>query len=224
MRRAPVLMKRKRERASDLSTKERLLETAGEIFAERGLDRTTGREICGRASANTAAINYYFGGVEALYEAVLEEAQRRFITFEDICAAVGCKVDPKDKLRALIELAVKRLTAPASESWVFRLLAREIAAPSEQFARIRQREILPRAALVKSIVSELVDLPPEHPAVARACLSVIAPFAMLTVADRNIVRAAFPSLRLDEAASSILATHLHNYALAGLADLKKRSR
>ena len=206
-----------------LSTKERLLEIAGEIFAEQGFDRTTAKEICARASANAAAVNYYFGGIDGLYGAVLEEAQRRFITFDDIAAAVARKDRPRAKLRALIELAVSRLTAPVSESWVFRLLAREAAAPSAAFARIRQREILPRAVLVKSIVSQLIDLPPDHPAVARASLSIIAPFAMLSIADRKILRAAFPSLPLGEETKDVLAAHFYHYALAGLADVKRRT-
>src|SRR3984957_8274648 len=90
------------------STRERLLETAGEIFAEKGFDRATGKEICARAGANVAAINYYFGSIEGLYAAVLEEAQRRFITFDAIAAAVAEKSGAKAKLRALIVLGFPR--------------------------------------------------------------------------------------------------------------------
>ena len=37
------------------STRAQLLEAAGHVFAEQGFDRATGREICDRAGANTAA-------------------------------------------------------------------------------------------------------------------------------------------------------------------------
>ena len=40
--------------------RERLLEAAGEIFAEHGFRNTTVREICKRADINLAAVNYYF--------------------------------------------------------------------------------------------------------------------------------------------------------------------
>jgi TetR/AcrR family transcriptional regulator, regulator of cefoperazone and chloramphenicol sensitivity len=205
-------------------TRDRLLETAGTIFAEKGFDRTTGKEICAKAGANVASINYYFGSIEGLYAAVLDEAQRRFITFEAISTAAAASADPKAKLRAIINLAARRLTAPVSTSWVFRVLAREIAAPSSYYAEYKEREILPRALLMKTIVASLVDLPPEHPAVARASLSIIAPFVMLSIADRNILRSAFPSLSLGEDGARDLADHLYHYAVAGLAAVRKAAR
>ena len=205
------------------STRERLLETAGEIFAEQGFDRATSKEICARAGANVAAVNYHFGSIDALYVAVLDEAQRRFVTLDAIVEVVATKTGAKAKLRAIIELAVNRLTAPASASWAFRIIAREMAAPSKAFMALRQREILPRAALMKSLVSEIVQLPPEHPAVARASLSIIAPFAMLSIADRGILERAFPALALTADGASALADHLYRYAMAGLADVRRQA-
>jgi AcrR family transcriptional regulator len=205
------------------STRERVLETAGETFAEKGVDRTTSKEICAQAGANVAAVNYYFGSIEGLYVAVLDEAQRRFITFDDIAAAVAGKTDARSKLRVLIDLAVARLLAPASSSWAFRVIAREMAAPSPAFRTLRRREILPRARLMKSLVAEIVKLPPEHPAVARAAFSIIAPFAMLSFADRGILDRAFPNLALNEEGAAALADHLYRYAIAGLAEVRQQA-
>ena len=55
-------------------TRQRLLEAAGEVFAERGFRAATVRVICQRAKANIAAVNYYFGDKERLYTAVLQYA------------------------------------------------------------------------------------------------------------------------------------------------------
>ncbi len=219
--------RRRRSKAPDenvgRSTRERVLETAGEIFAEKGFDRATGKEICIRAGANVAAINYYFGNMEGLYGAVLEEAQRRFITVDAIQAAVATKSGAKAKLRAIMDLAARRLTSPVATSWVFRVIAREMAAPSSIFLPIRQREIPPRAALMKLLVSEIVKLPPEHPAVARASLGIIAPFVMLSIADRSMLERAFPSLVLNEEGAEALADHFYRYAMAGLAEVRKQA-
>ena len=48
-------------------TKERLMEVAGQVFAEKGFRDATVREICQRAGANLAAVNYHFGDKERLY-------------------------------------------------------------------------------------------------------------------------------------------------------------
>src|SRR5205085_319722 len=60
------------------TTRERILDAAGEIFAERGFDAATIREICKRADANIAAVNYYYRDKECLYlEAVVRAHQWR---------------------------------------------------------------------------------------------------------------------------------------------------
>jgi len=111
-------------------TRAELLESAGQVFAEKGFDRATGKEICERAGANAAAINYYFGGMDGLYAAVLEEANQRLVPVETISAAIAGKKDARAKLQAIIELVVDKLMGPASSSWAFRVLSREIIAPS----------------------------------------------------------------------------------------------
>ena len=55
-------------------TRQRLLEAAGEIFAEKGFRAATVREICGRAGANLAAVNYHFGDKERLYVAAVKHS------------------------------------------------------------------------------------------------------------------------------------------------------
>ena len=43
------------------AVRERILEAAGSVFAERGFEHATVRDICHQAGANGAAVNYYFG-------------------------------------------------------------------------------------------------------------------------------------------------------------------
>ena len=52
------------------TTKDRLLEAACTIFADKGFRDATVAEICEAANANIAAVNYYFGDKEKLYDEV----------------------------------------------------------------------------------------------------------------------------------------------------------
>ena len=52
-------------------TEQRLLEAAGEVFAESGYRGATVRQICEKAKANLAAVNYYVRDKDGLYLAVM---------------------------------------------------------------------------------------------------------------------------------------------------------
>ncbi|MFB9909281.1 TetR/AcrR family transcriptional regulator [Allokutzneria oryzae] len=53
------------------ATRAALLKAAGELFAERGYDRTTVRDIAARAGVNQALLFRYFGTKEELFNAVV---------------------------------------------------------------------------------------------------------------------------------------------------------
>ncbi|MGE9268902.1 MAG: TetR/AcrR family transcriptional regulator, partial [Verrucomicrobiales bacterium] len=56
------------------TTKEKLIEAAAALFAERGFREVTVEEICGRAGANLAAVNYHFRSKSKLLLATLRHA------------------------------------------------------------------------------------------------------------------------------------------------------
>ena len=56
--------------AEQPDTKERILDAAEALFAERGLDNTSMRIITQAAGVNLAAVNYHFGSKEELIKAV----------------------------------------------------------------------------------------------------------------------------------------------------------
>jgi TetR/AcrR family transcriptional regulator, regulator of cefoperazone and chloramphenicol sensitivity len=210
---------------SDQRTRQLLLEAAGKLFAEKGFDRATGKEICRRAGANAAAVNYHFGGIGGLYTAVIWEAHGRFVTFDAMAAAVADKADARAKLRAIFELLVRTLTGPTSTSWVLRVLAREIVAPTQAIQPLLKKEFLPKMRILKGIVGELLGLAEDDPAVARGCLSVMGPCFMLLIGDRRTFRRAFPSVfRFAPASVDALVEHLVEFSLAGLSGIAKAAQ
>jgi AcrR family transcriptional regulator len=220
---APASFPRDREDFRN-STRDELLEAAGHIFAEKGFDRATGKEICERAGTNAAAVNYYFGGMEGLYAAALEEANRRLVPVEALSAAIAGKTDARAKLQAVIELAVDRLMGPISSSWVFGLFSREIIAPSPAIETLLEKQGLPKARIAKSIVAELMGLSEDDPAVARGCISVLAPLLMLFLADRRILKRMFPKFGFNPDDAKALARHTFQFAMAGLSAVARDAR
>ena len=58
----------------DRETRQRLLDAASRLFAERGFKDVTVRDICRAARANVAAVNYHFGDKRGLYVQLLQAA------------------------------------------------------------------------------------------------------------------------------------------------------
>lgn len=205
-------------------TREHLLEAAGQVFAEKGFERSTAKEICERARTNTAAVNYYFGGIEALYAAVIEEARNRVFSVQAIGKAIEGKTSPKAKLEAAVGVVVQTILGPVSSSWELRLLGRDMVTPSPTTDAAKEKLIVPRARILRRFIGEVMDLPEDHPAVARGCITLMAPLCMLVLADRRIMKRALPSLGLGPDDAPALAQHLVQYAMAGLEAIGRQAR
>jgi len=57
--------------------RKKLLRAAAELFAEKGFDAVSTRDLCNHANVNVAAISYYFGGKEGLYLEVFQTYAQR---------------------------------------------------------------------------------------------------------------------------------------------------
>lgn len=71
MRKAPV------QRHSHTDTRQRLLDAAEWLFIEKGYEGMSLRHITTKAGANLAAVNYHFGGKEALVQELLSQRLNR---------------------------------------------------------------------------------------------------------------------------------------------------
>ncbi len=68
--------------AADKDTRLKIILSSAKLFADKGLDGTSTREIAEHTGSNISLISYYFGGKEGLYKAVIEQfalqAKERF--------------------------------------------------------------------------------------------------------------------------------------------------
>ena len=67
--------------AKDESSKTRILEAATALFAQKGFDGTSIREICKKANVNLCMISYYWGGKQELYQGIIENLLEKQIEY-----------------------------------------------------------------------------------------------------------------------------------------------
>jgi AcrR family transcriptional regulator len=199
-----------------LRARGRLLEAAGQVFAEKGYGRGTSREICKRAGMNVAAVNYHFGGIDGLYGETLLLAHRRMVSTGLSDEIVSTKAGAPEKLRAFLTAILERIAIPGAQSWELRLLGREIVEPSpaqEQFASTAARSL---CSIVRRIVADLIGAHPEDAVVGRAILTSMAPCLVLCVASRGTLMAILPALADPSVEAGPLAEHYARFIRAGI--------
>lgn len=122
-----------------VDTKDRILDVAEQIFAEKGYSATSMRSITSRAKVNLAAVNYHFGSKAQLYRAVFQrrvapmnrERIRRLELLERKAGDSPLELD--DILRAFVEPALKASMNPGQGGTNFiQLLGRTHAEPGPE--------------------------------------------------------------------------------------------
>ncbi len=115
-------------------TKDRLLDAAEELFANKGYDDVSIRELAAAAEVNVAAVNYHFQGKENLFNEVI---LRRFVDQRKNTLAALAKVQSKAGGKPSLEEIVGALvreylqgTLRDDKSGTFlALMAREMSSP-----------------------------------------------------------------------------------------------
>lgn len=88
--------------------KEQILTVAEELFAEKGFDGTSVRDIAQRAGVNLAMISYYFGSKEKLLESLIEfRAGYAYGILDELNK--DASLSPWDKVDRLVDFYVDRI-------------------------------------------------------------------------------------------------------------------
>jgi len=110
------------------STRDRLLHVARRLFAARGFEGTSVREITGEAGANLGAITYHFGTKQALYEAVIAsliDPMRAGLE-----KALQAPVSPLDRIELIVRVLFTQFVShPEQPGLMLHELARQRALP-----------------------------------------------------------------------------------------------
>jgi len=200
--------------SEDGETRARLLDAAARLFAERGYARVTVRDICKKARANVAAVNYHFGGKDGLYRAVMRHAMETMQATTEAASEAGRGLPAAERIRAYVSVFADRLLGVHHETWIHQLMLREMSDPTPALAMVAEEVLKPRMAYLSGAIAELIHCAPDDPRVLRCTLSVTCQFnsmlwtrAVATLLDAD---AGVPG-SIDE-----IAEHIAQFSLGGM--------
>ena len=196
------------------TTRERIAEAAGEIFAERGFDGTTVRDICQRAGANIAAVNYHFGDKQRLYvEAVVRAHRWRM---EQARLPEWSEDTPAEaKLLDFITTFFRRVFTGPDNTWHTKLMMREMSNPSEACAELVQSSIRPQFEILQSILRDLMPSDTSDDKLRLTAFSIVGQCLFYHFAN-PVVRNLLTEEQYSELDVATLAQHVWSFSLASL--------
>lgn len=202
----------------DVATRDRVLDTAEALFAEKGFHAVSVREITAGANCNLSAINYHFGNKHNLYlevfrSRVLPRAGRVQKAFRRFLPAGG-DISAGAVIQALARAFIEGPLSDEERRRHALLMAREMAKPTEAFELIAEQMIGVFLGEYAGMLREATDQTIEP---RRLMLNVLSVFAL--VLYFNFARTAVTRITgqpYDQAFKSQLVEHITVFAMQGL--------
>ncbi len=203
-------MSRPLQRKAD--TRERLLEAAAEVYAEQGYRNARIREICDRAGANVAAINYHFGDKQRLYHEALRYAFFNLAGPDPTQWDLGEKAKPEDRLYSFVHSLLMQLLSEGRSALYAKLVAREMFDPEDG--------IRPQVDIVLALVRDALGKDTDDQRVRRCAASIFGQCLFYYFARPLILRIPLEE-DLDSERVEALARHVTQFSLAARRQLAR---
>lgn len=201
-------------------TRQRLLEAAGEVFADLGFRKTTVREICARAGANVAAVNYHFGDKETLYAEALRYAHGCAIIKYPPALGLPDDAPPEKRLHAFVMSFLQRIFDEGRPAWHTKIITREMAEPTGAMDSLVDEQIRPHFAYVRQIVLELLGKKAD-PEVVRLCCNSVVGQCLFYHFGRPVSERLFPQRIFGIKDTETIARHVTRLTLAGIREIAR---
>lgn len=212
-RTSPSARPMRRRKALDL-TRDKLIEAAGNVFADRGYRAATIREICRRAGANVAAVNYTFGDKMGLYTEVLRHSMAAAQSAV-MKAALDNSLSAEETVRGVIRARLMSLCREAQPDWAFRLVMHEFWNPTPAMARVVDEGMRPIYERVRKAVGEILGLPSEHETTRLSVNSIVGQIVFYAI-SRPVLARLQPELKLTPEQLDRIADHIADFSFAYL--------
>lgn len=172
--------------SKDKSTEQKIFDAATELFLEKGVDRTSVREIASKAGINLALMNYYFRSKENLFVAIFSKLVKT--NTRKLIQILDSDMELEEKIRQYVSVYIDMLSEnPLLVSFVMAILhrSRERITEMKVISSLYSTEQFTRQIVEEGKAGRIRRTDPTHFFVDM--LSLIAfPFAIrLLVMDKN---------------------------------------
>ena len=201
-----------------------LLKSACEVFAEKGYRNATVAQICKRAGANLAAVNYYFGDKEALYVEAWRLAFSRSLRVHPPDGGVPADAPAEERLCGRILAIMQRIADPQSHE--FEIVHKELASPTGLLTEVMRKSIEPLKRELGRIVRELLGEQASEQQVALCQMSIRAQCFDMAIRERHrkMLTAARMKMKWpsEKIKVEVIADHVTRFSLAGIRELRRQ--
>ena len=203
-------------------TKERLIQAATPIFAEKGYRDTTVAEICEAADANIAAVNYHFGDKESLYDAVWRSAFDTTSSAYPIGGQLPEDPDLEDYLYSYAYALMHRFFCEGDAGLFPKMLHQELSNPTLALDRIGQEVLFPQSQFVGKEIRSFLETERTEEEIRLCVHSVIGQCAFYNF-SRPLRERMLGTKPMTEEELEKLARHITRFSLGGLIATKEKA-
>jgi len=204
-----------------IGTEQRLLEAAGEIFAEFGYRAATVRQICEKAGANVAAVNYHYGDKEQLYQAVLRSVPDAHAIKYPSRSGLSPEATAAEQLRAYVQALLHRVFDAGRPGWHSKIISREMVEPTRALDSLLEEVARPLHRELASIVRLLLGATANDEDVRFCALSIMGQCVYYHHA-RTVLARLYPEQKYGAEEVARLVDHIGAFSLAALREFAQK--
>jgi AcrR family transcriptional regulator len=212
---------RSRRPAISDPTREKLIDAAGRIFADRGYQAATVREICDAAGENVAAIHYHFGDKLGLYTQVVQQSMHA-AEIEGIRNALHLNSPPQEILLAVIRARLRSIERGDRPDWHFRILVHEMAQPTPVLRKLINEVGAPLFQRLLMVIGGMIGLPPDDDKTRMCALSVMGQILAYVFAT-PLLAGVWPELKMTPEQVDRIADHIADFSLSYIQNYRSRA-
>jgi AcrR family transcriptional regulator len=200
------------KREDGKETRLRVLNAACAVFAEKGFRDARVADICARAGANVASVNYYFGGKASLYQEAWRQALENFQ--QHVILDVESD-SPKEALRQYIQALIRLFSSKGQAADFSRLYLIELLNPTGLIEDAWHEMIESRRRRLQQIIRRIIGPDAAELSVRFCEQSIINQCrALLTIKRRDLEYMLDHPLTPE--LTRRLADHIADFSLAGI--------